>query len=52
MVCRLIGLEWGGREKSLEAEIKELTARIDAMGKIEEVQNGPGISFKEEGDLD
>ena len=36
----------------MEAENKELGARIDAMGKNEGVQNGPGISFKEEGDLE
>ena len=40
----------GKREKarSLEAENKELGARIDAMGKNEGVRNGPGISFEEE----
>ena len=38
--------------RSLEAENIELGARIDAMGKNEGVQNGPGISFKEEGDLE
>ena len=40
------------KARSLEAENEELRARIDAMGKNEGVQNGPGISFKEEGDLE
>ena len=47
---------WSGEEerkgRSLEAENKELKARFDAMGKNEGVQNGPGISFKKEGNLE
>ena len=38
------------KARSLEAENRELGARIDAMGKMEGAQKGPGISFKEEGD--
>ena len=30
--------------------VNEMRARIDAVGKNGGVQNGPGISFKEEGD--
>ena len=37
---------------SLEAENKELRARFGAMGKNEGVQNGPGIFFTEDGDLE
>ena len=38
------------KARSLEAENKELRARIDAVGKKEGAQKGSGISFKEEGD--
>ena len=38
------------KARCLEAENKELRARIDAMEKKEGVQKGPGIPFKEEGD--
>ena len=40
------------KARSLELENEELRARITAMEKNEGVQNGPGISFKEEGDLE
>ena len=36
--------------RSLEAENKELGARIDAMGKKDGAQKGSGISLKEDGD--
>ena len=46
MVYRLVGL----KARSLEAENKELRARIDAMEKKEGAQKESDISFEEEGD--
>ena len=40
------------KTQSLEAENKELGARIDAVEKKEGAQKGSGISNKEEGDLE
>ena len=41
------GEEEERKARSLEAENKDLTARIGAMGKKEGAQNGSGISFEE-----
>ena len=40
------------KTRSLEAESKEVRARIDAMEKKEGAQKGAGIPFKEDGDLE
>ena len=56
MVYRLFNVEWGEDRKtrSLEAENKELRARIDALEKKggEGVQGGQSIPLRKEGDLE
>ena len=53
VVYKFFGVEWRGKQKarSLEAENKELRARIDVMGEEEREQRGPDIPVKEGGRL-